>query len=118
MDPYVNYYLLELRMDSSSRDQVATYQFIRVVNGSRQSLTSANALPISISQGQWHNVKVVQQGTTISFYLNGQFIKSATYDSGWGDQRRRFGLYIDVRGSNGDNGPFEFFADNIAVSDR
>jgi hypothetical protein len=117
MDPYVNYYLLELRMDSSSRTRVARYQFLKIVNGARQGLTNATDLPISISQGQWHNVKVVQQGTTISFYLNGQFIKSTSYDSDWGDGRRRFGLYIDVRGSNGNNGPFEFFSDNITVRD-
>jgi hypothetical protein len=117
MDPYVNYYLLELRMDSASRNQVAKWQFLRIVNGTRETLTSAAALPISISQGQWHTVKVVQQGTVLSFYLNGQFIKSTTYDSEWGNQRRRFGLLIDVRGSNGDNGPFEFFSDNVTVRD-
>jgi hypothetical protein len=26
-------------------------------------------------------------------------------------------LYIDVRDTNGDNGPFEFFTDNIGVRD-
>jgi hypothetical protein len=117
MDPYVNYYLLELRMDTTTRTQVAKWQFVKVVNGGRNTLASAD-LPVSINQGQWHNLKVVQQDTTLSFYLNGQFIRSITYDSGWGDGRRRFGLYIDVRASNGDGGPFEFFTDNIAVKDR
>ncbi len=117
MDPYVNYYLLELRIDTTTRTKVAQWQFLRVVNGSRDTLMTAASLPVSINQGQWHNLKVTQQGTTLSFYLNGQFIKSVTYDAGWGDARRRFGLYIDTRDTNGDNGPFEFFADNIIVRD-
>ncbi len=118
MDPSVNYYLLELRMDTTTRTKVAKWQFVNVTNGTRTAVTTAAALPITLNQGQWHNVKVVQQGTTMSFYLNGSFVGSGTYDSNWGDQRRRFGLYIDVRDTNGDNGPFEFFSDNIAVLDR
>ncbi len=62
-------------------------------------------------------MKVIQQNTTMSFYLDGAFVGSGNYDSGWGDGRRRFGLYIEVRDSNGDNGPFEFFSDNITVRD-
>jgi len=50
MDPYVNYYLLELRMDTTTRTTVARWQFARVVNGSRESVTSATNLPISIQQ--------------------------------------------------------------------
>jgi hypothetical protein len=115
MDPYVNYYLLEMRMDSTTRTKVAQWQFLKVVNGGRQALTTAANLPVSINQGQWHNLRVVQQGATLSFYLNGTFIASTTYDTDWGNDRRRFGLYIDVRNSNGDNGPFEFFSDNITV---
>ena len=117
MNPYVNYYLLELKMDTTTRTNVASWQFLRVVNGGRQALTTASGLPISISQGQWHNLKVVQQGSTLSFYLNGQLVGSTSYDTAWGDSRRRFGLYIDVRGSNGNNGPFEYFSDNITVRD-
>jgi hypothetical protein len=117
MDPYVNYYLLEMRMDTATRTRVARWQFVRVVNGTREALTTVANLPVTINQGQWHNVRVRQQGTSLQFYLNGQLIGSATYDSNWGNQRRRFGLYIDVRDSNGDNGPFEYFTDNIAVRD-
>ena len=117
MDPYVNYYMLEMRMDTATRTKVSQWQFVKVVNGTRNALTTAANLPITINQGQWHNMKVVQQGTTLSFYLNSQFVGAAAYDASWGDARRRFGLYIDVRASNGTNGPFEFFADNIAVRD-
>jgi len=118
MDPSVNYYLLELRMDSTSRTKVLGWQFLRVVNSERQPLTTVANLPVSINQGQWHNLKVVQQGTTLSFYLNGAFVASTTYDTDWGNERRRFGLYIDVRDSNGEGGnPFEFFSDNITVRD-
>jgi len=117
MNPYVNYYLLELKMDTTTRTKVAQWQFLRVVNGGRQALTAATNLPVSVNQGQWHNLKVVQQGTSLSFYLNGAFVGSTAYDTGWGNDRRRFGLYIDVRGSNGDNGPFEYFSDNITVRD-
>jgi hypothetical protein len=117
MDPSANYYLLELRMDAVTRTKVAKWQFLRIVNGARQALTTVANLPISISQGEWHNLKVTQRGTTMSFYLNGQFIASTSYDSSWGDDRRRFGLYIDVRATNGENGPFEFFADNVMVAD-
>ena len=117
MDPYVNYYMLEMRMDTATRTKVSQWQFVKVVNGTRNALTTAANLPITINQGQWHNMKVVQQGTTLSFYLNGQFVGAAAYDASWGDARRRFGLYIDVRASNGTNGPFEYFADNIAVRD-
>ncbi len=116
-DPYVNYYLLEMRMDTSTRTKVARWQFARMVNGTRSALTTITDIPISINQGQWHNLKVRQQGTTLSFYLNGQFVASTTYDSTWGDNRRRFGLYIDVRDSNSADNPFEFFTDNIAVRD-
>ncbi len=117
MDPNMNYYLLELRMDAVTRTKVSKWQFLRVINGGRQALTTATDLPVSINQGQWHNLRVVQQGSTLSFYLNGQFVASTQYDSTWGDNRRRFGLYIDVRAANGDNGPFEFFTDNVAVID-
>ena len=117
MNPYVNYYLLELKMNATTRTNVATWQFLRVVNGGRQALTTATNLPVSINQGQWHNLKVVQQGTTLQFYLNGQLVGSTTYDTAWGNDRRRFGLYIDVRASNGNNGPFEYFSDNITVRD-
>jgi hypothetical protein len=116
MDPYVNYYLLEMRMDTSNRTKVAKWQFVRIENGGRVALTTAADIPVSINQGQWHNLKVIQQGSALSFYLNGQFVGSTTY-SNWNNDRRRFGLYIDVRGSNGTGGPFEFFADNIGVRD-
>ncbi len=112
-----NYYLLELRLDITTRTKVAKWQFVRVVNGGRQAVTPAADLPFSINQGQWHNVKVRQSGTSLSFYLNGQLVATTTDNYGWGNERRRFGLYIDVRDSNGVNGPFEFFADNIAVMD-
>jgi hypothetical protein len=115
MNTSVNYYLLELRMDTSTRTKVAQWQFLKVTNGGRAALTTAAGLPITINQGQWHNLKVTQSGSTLSFYLNGVFLGSTTYDTAWGDSRRRFGLYIDVRDSNGDNGPFEYFADNITV---
>jgi hypothetical protein len=117
MDPYMNYYLLELRMDMVTRTKVSKWQFLRVINGTRVVLTAAADLPISINQGQWHNLKVIQQQTNLSFYLNGQFVGATAYDSSWGDNRRRFGLYIDVRASNGEGGPFEYFADNIEVID-
>ena len=118
MDTGVNYYLLELRMDTTTRTQVAQWQFLRVVNGGREALTTVASLPVSITQGQWHNLKVTQQGSLLSFYLNGQLVASGYwYDTGWGDGRRRFGLYIDVRDSNGDGGPFEFWSDNITVRD-
>jgi hypothetical protein len=118
MDPAVNYYLLEMRMDTSTRTKVAKWQFLRVVNGAREGLMTAATLPVSIDQGQWHNLKVVQQGKVLSFYLNGQLLGTGNwYATDWGDSRRRFGLYIDVRGSNGDNGPFEYFSDNIIVRD-
>jgi hypothetical protein len=117
MNPYVNYYLLELKMDATTRTKVAQWQFLRVVNGGRQALTTVANLPVSINQGQWHNLKVVQQGTSLKFYLNSQLIGSAAYDTAWGNDRRRFGLYIDVRDSNGNSGPFEYFSDNITVRD-
>jgi hypothetical protein len=118
MDPNVNYYLLELRMDASTSTKVSGWQFLRVVNGARQALTTVASLPVSINQGQWHNLRVTQSGTTLSFYLNGAFVASTTYDADWGNDRRRFGLYIDVRGTNGEGGnPFEFFSDNITVRD-
>ncbi|CAG0936701.1 hypothetical protein TFLX_05584 [Thermoflexales bacterium] len=117
MDPNMNYYLLELRMDTVTRTTVSKWQFVQVINGTRVALTAATDLPVALHQGQWHNLKVMQQKTNLSFYLNGQFVGSTTYDSGWGDDRRRFGLYIDVRASNGEGGPFEFFADNIEVID-
>jgi hypothetical protein len=118
MDPYVNYYLLELHMDTATRTRVAKWQIVKVENGTRTTLVSSTSLPTTINQAQWHNLKVRQQGTTISAYLNGTLLGSAAYDSNWGDQRRRFGLYIDVRDNNGaGGGPFEFFADNIGVTD-
>lgn len=119
MDPSVNYYLLEMRMDTTTRTKVAKWQFLRVVNGAREALLTATTLPVSINQGQWHNLKVVQQGKVLSFYLNGQLLGSGNwYATDWGDTRRRFGLYIDVRDTNGEGGnPFEFFSDNIIVRD-
>jgi hypothetical protein len=80
-------------------------------------VTNLANLPISVNQAQWHNVKVTLQGTTMSFYLNGQFVGAGALDTDWGTERRRFGLFIRTRDSNGAGGPFEFFADNIAVRD-
>lgn len=111
----VNYYTLELRMDATTRTEVTRWQLVRTTNGARNGITSLANLPSSFSYREWHNVKVVQQGTTISFYLDGQLVGSAVDNSGWDPARRRFGLYIQVRDSNGAGGPFEFFSDNIAV---
>ena len=73
--------------------------------------------PVTLTQGQWHNVKVTLQGTTLMFYLNNQYIGSGSTDADWDTDRRRFGLYIQTRASNGAGGPFEFFSDNITVRD-
>jgi len=116
IDPYVNYYLLELDMSGTTRTQVATWQLLQIVNGTRVPIAGPAGLPISLSQGQWHNLKVTQQNTgIISMYLNGIPLGTAGYDPGWNTARRYFGLYIDVRDSNGANGPFEVFSDNILV---
>jgi hypothetical protein len=118
IDPYVNYYLLELHMDAGTRTRVAKWQIVKVENGTRTILVTSTNLPSTIDQGQWHNLKIRQQGTTMTAYLNGTQLGTATYDSSWGDARRRFGLYIDVRDNNGaGGGPFEYFTDNIAVVD-
>jgi len=99
-----------------TRTQVATWQLLQIVNGTRVPIAGPAGLPISLSQGQWHNLKVTQQNTgIISMYLNGIPLGTAGYDPGWNTARRYFGLYIDVRDSNGANGPFEVFSDNILV---
>lgn len=59
MDPYANYYLLELQMDTTTRTKVSKWQFLRVINGTRVALTVATDLPVSINQGRWHNLKVM-----------------------------------------------------------
>ncbi len=119
MDPTVNYYLLELRMDGSTRTKVAMWQFLQVANGTRSAVTTAANLPVSVNQGEWHNVKVVQLSGTMYFYLDGTYIGQGAYDTvNWNSNRRRFGLYIDVRDNNGDGGPFEYWSDNIIVKDR
>ena len=115
MDTSVNYYIFQLHMDASSSTRVATWQVIKVVNGDRNNLKSSS-IPISLNEGQWHNLKVRQTGTTMEFFLNGQGLGTVTY-SNWDDARRRFGLYIDVHSSNNNDTPFEYFADNIIVKD-
>ncbi len=115
--PQYNFYVLEMRLDTITRTQVAKWQIKRVVNGAVESITPAADLLFPITQGQWHNLKVHQQGASLSVFLNGILLGSTTYDSAWGDARRRFGIYVDVRNSNGVGGPFEIFADNIAVAD-
>jgi hypothetical protein len=118
MNPSVNYYLLELRMDTSTSTKVAKWQFVRVDNGARTGLLTAATVPISLNEEQWHNLKVVQNGKVLSAYLNGQLLGSGNwYDTNWGNERRRFGLYIDVRDTNSGTNPFEYFADNIIVRD-
>jgi hypothetical protein len=114
----VNYYLFQLHMDTTTASKVATWQVVKVTNGDRNNLKSST-IPISLNQGQWHNVKVRQSGSTMEFYLNGQSLGTATYnhDGTWNNDRRRFGLYIDVRSSNSGTTPFEYFSDNIAVRD-
>ncbi len=119
-DPGFNYYYLQMRMDTTTRTQVATWQLKRIVNGAPENVTSATALPFSVTQGQWHNLKVRQQSNgTIKVFLNGyQLSPTATYDPSWGNGRRRFGTYIDIRDSNNDGGnPFEVWFDNVAVRD-
>jgi hypothetical protein len=117
IDPAYNYYTLELRVDPNDRTKVTRWQFVRVKNGNRSAATNLANLPITIDQGQWHNIKVTLQGVAMSFYLNGQFVGSGSTDSDWNTDRRRFGLYLQTRASNGAGGPFEFFTDNIGVAD-
>ena len=117
--PAYNYYFIQMNMDANTRTQVATWQIRRAVNGSNQNVTAAANLPFSITQGQWHNLKIRQSGTTLTFYLNGyQLSPAGGYDSGWGNNRRRFGTFIHIRDHNNDGGlPFEVFFDNVAVRD-
>jgi len=112
-----NYYTLELRVNDYDRTQVTQWQFVKVVAGVRKGVVALTTLPYSLVQGQWHNIKVRQSGAELQFYLDGQRVATQAYDTAWGDGRRRFGLYIQTDTSNGDGGPMEFFADNIAVKD-
>jgi hypothetical protein len=115
--PQYNYYTLELRVSPSDRTKITQWQFVRVKNGGRSGVGNLANLPSTLTQGQWHNVKVTLQGTTLMFYLNNQYIGSGSTDADWNTDRRRFGLYIQTRASNGAGGPFEFFSDNITVRD-
>jgi hypothetical protein len=116
-EPSYNYYILEMRADSTDRTKVTRWQFVRVDNGVRSASTTLVNLPYALNQKQWYNIKVIQQGTTMSFYLNGVKVGSGPLNADWNTNRRYFGLYIYVRDSNDANGPFEFFSDNITVRD-
>ncbi len=122
--PFVpnNYYFLEMRMDTTTRTKVAKWQIKRVVNSTfpADNITMGADLPFPINQGQWHNLKIRQSGTTLTFFLNGyQLPTTGFFDTNnWGPDRRRFGTYIEIRGTNNDGGnPFEVFFDNVAVRD-
>ena len=68
-------------------------------------------------QGQWHNVKVMLQGTTMTFYLNNQLDWLGIHRCRW-DTRSSpvWPLHPNAR-FQWHGGPFEFFSDNITVRD-
>ena len=97
---------------------MAKWQIKRTVNGVPENVTSAVNIPVTINQGQWHKLTIKQQGTSLIAYLNGNQLGTATYNSSWGDSRRRFGIFFEVRDTNNEGGePFEVFFDNVGVSD-
>ena len=58
--------------------------------------SSRRNLPVGRSNRAMAQLKVKQQGTTMSFYLNGHAVQLSTDDSTLGATSvRRFGLYID-----------------------
>lgn len=115
--PDRNFYRLELHISKTDRTKVTTHQLHQCTNGSCAAITTETNLPSSISMGQWHNVKIRQQGTTITFYLNGSPLVNASYDPNWGSDRRKFGIYVEAKATNQVGGPLGILVDNVRVVD-
>jgi hypothetical protein len=111
-----NYYKLKMHVSETQRNQVVSYQLQKCPNGACGSLNTETNLPAAIPAGQWHNLKIRQQGTAITLYLNGSPLVTVPYDSSWGDDRRRFGVYIETRQYTDSAGQLEIFFDNVRVS--
>jgi hypothetical protein len=115
--PDRNYYKLELHISNTDRTQVTSYQLHRCSNGTCAAITSETNLPSPISMGQWRNVKIRQQGSNITFYLNNNPLVTASYDLNWGNDRRKFGMYLEAKGTNNVGGPLGITVDNVRVLD-
>jgi hypothetical protein len=115
--PDRNYYRLELHISTTDRTQVQTYQLHQCTNGACAALTAETSLPSVITTGQWHSVKIRQQGSVITFYLNGSPLVNATYDLNWGNERRKFGIYVQAKATNRVGGPLGIRVDNVRIMD-
>jgi hypothetical protein len=115
--PDRNYYRLELQISTTDRTQVKSYQLHQCTNGACAAITADTNLPSVITTGQWHNLKIRQQGSLITFYLNGNPLVNATYDVNWGNDRREFGVYVRAKATNRVGGPLGIRVDNVRVMD-
>jgi hypothetical protein len=115
--PDRNYYRLELHLSKTDRTKVVSYQLHQCTNGVCAAITNEYNLPSSIPTGQWHTVKIRQQGTNITFYYNGSPLVTASYDSAWGNDRRKFGVYLEAKSTNNVGGPLGIRVDNVRVLD-
>jgi hypothetical protein len=113
-----NFYKLEMHISSSQRNQVLTAQLHQCTNGTCGVISSENSLPVTLLAGQWHTIKILQQGASITAYLGNQIIAQGGYDTNWGNDRREFGVYLETRGTNGEGGPFEIFFDNVRIAQK
>ena len=111
-----NYYKLELQFSTTDRNVLAYYQMHECTNGACGAITAQGNLPIGIVSGTWNTVKVRQVGNQFTFYFNGTPMATGTGSSDWSTNRRKFGVYVEARGSNGNNGPLDMVFDHVTVT--
>jgi hypothetical protein len=110
-----NYYKLKMRISEAQRDEIVTYQLQKCTSGQCAALNSETNLPAVIRARQWHTLKIKQENNNITLYLNNSELVTVPYDSSWGDDRRRFGVYIETRQYTDSKGQLEIFFDNVRV---
>ena len=114
--PDRNYYLFQLKQSKDDSNLISYYQVQECTNGSCGAVIGQTNLPLGLAEGQWNTLKVRQQGTALTFYLNGNQLATASLDPDWSTSRRKFGIYIETRDFNNSTTPFEVFFDNVRIT--
>jgi hypothetical protein len=115
-DPNRNYYKLKLEIDGANRGAIVRYQLQQCTNGNVcAALFSEQTFPTPVNAGAWYTFKIRQEGSALTFYLGNTALYTTGYDLNWGNDRRKFGLYVEARATNNEGGPLEIRFDNVRI---
>ncbi|HEY4720526.1 MAG TPA: hypothetical protein VII92_01665, partial [Anaerolineae bacterium] len=112
-----NYYLLKIKASESDPNKITSYQLQETIGGSSTTPIAETNFATPLAPKQWNNFKVRHVGNTFTVFLNGtQLGSSASGSANWDLDRRKFGIFINVKSDN-EGEPFEVFFDNVKVTE-